>query len=182
MEMMPTSKPSWPEVLEHTIERLRGVDRPARVAIVGIGHELCGDDAAGVVAARALRRLGLAAEHLLVIDAGPAPENSTGPLRRFAPDLVLLIDAAQMGAPPGAVRWVDWRAASGLSASTHTLPCTTLGRYLVAQLGCEVALLGIQPAGTSIGARLSGVVRRSVQMLVQRLREALLPQGLSTYS
>jgi hydrogenase 3 maturation protease len=169
METIPTSKSPWPEALEQTLERLSRADRPARVAIVGIGHELCGDDAAGVVAARALRRLVSAHDWLLVIDAGPAPENSTGPLRRFAPDLVLLIDAAQMGAPPGAVQWVDWRSASGLSASTHTLPCATLGRYLVAQLGCEVALLGIQPAGTCIGARLSGMVRRAVQTLVQRL-------------
>jgi hydrogenase 3 maturation protease len=130
---------------------------------------LRGDDAAGVVVARALRRVGLDAEQVLVIDAGPAPENYTGSLRRFAPDLVVLIDAAQLDAPPGAVQWVDWRSASGLSASTHTLPCAILGRYLVAQLGCEVALLGIQPADTCLGARLSGAVRRSVNAVVKRL-------------
>jgi hydrogenase 3 maturation protease len=172
METRPTSKLSWPEVLEQTIERLSGADRPARVAIVGIGQELCGDDAAGVVAARALRRLGRAAEHLLVIDAGPAPENATGALRRFAPDLVLLIDAAQMDASPGVVRWLSWQSAVGLSASTHSLPCSVLASYLVAECGCEVAILGIQPAGTRIGARLSGEVRRSVQMLVQRLTKS----------
>jgi hydrogenase 3 maturation protease len=167
-------KPLWLNKLGQTLARLRRLDRPPRVAIVGIGQALRGDDAAGVVVARALRGLRLDCEHLLVIDAGPAPENYTGPLRRFAPDLVVLIDAAQMDAPPGAVQWVDWRSASGLSASTHTLPCAITGQYLVAQLGCEVALLGIQPANTCIGARLSGAVRRSAQTLVQQLVEVLL--------
>ena len=176
-------KPAWLNQLEQTLTRLRRPDRPPRIAVVGIGHTLRGDDAAGVLVARALGRLGLTAEHLLVIDAGLAPENVTGPLRRFAPDLVLLVDAAQMDAPPGTVQWVDWRTASGVSASTHTLPCTILGRYLVAQLGCETALLGIQPAHTDIGAQLSGVVRRSVRTLVQKLGAELLsiaetPEGL----
>jgi hydrogenase 3 maturation protease len=167
-------KPAWLNQLEQTLTRLRRPDRPPRVAIVGIGHTLRGDDAAGVAVARALRRLGLKSQHLLVIDAGPAPENYSGPLRRFGPDLVLLVDAAQMDTPPGTARWVDWRSAGGLSGSTHTLPCAILSQYLVAELGCEVALLGIQPASTDIGAPLSSAVRRSVQMLAQRLGEALL--------
>jgi hydrogenase 3 maturation protease len=178
METPTTSETSWLKVLEQTIERLRGAERPARVAVVGMGQDLRGDDAAGVVVARALQRLVSAHDRLLVLDAGPAPENYTGSLRRFAPGLVLLIDAAQMDAPPGAVRWLSWQSAAGLSASTHSLPCSMLASYLVASLGCEVAILGIQPADTSIGARLSGVVRRSVQTLVQRLMEALLSYGL----
>ena len=170
-------KPAWLNQLEQTLARLRRPDRPPRIAIVGIGHTLRGDDAAGVVAARALRRFGLNSQHLLVIDAGPAPENYSGPLRHFGPDLVLLIDAAQMDAPPGMVRWVDWRSASGLSGSTHTLPCAIVSQYLVAELGCEVALLGIQPASTDVGEPLSSAVRRSVRMLVQRLGEALLDRA-----
>jgi hydrogenase 3 maturation protease len=171
---------SWPQALEHTIERLRRADRPARIAIVGIGHELCGDDAAGVVAARALRRLIAARDRLLVLDAGPAPENYTGRLRRFAPDLVLLIDAAQMGAPPGAVRWLSWRSAGGLSASTHSLPCSMLAGYLVADLGCEVAILGIQPDDTTIGGPLTQAVQRSLDALVQRLAAMLIPIRVHT--
>jgi hydrogenase 3 maturation protease len=173
METMPTSKLSWPEALEQAIERLRRADRPARVAIVGIGHELCGDDAAGVVAARALRRLVPAHGRLLVIDAGPAPENYTGSLRRFAPGLVLLIDAAQMDAPPGTVRWLSWQSAAGLSASTHSLPCSVLAGYLVADLDCEVAILGIQPADTAIGGPLTRAVQRSLDAVVQRLAAML---------
>ena len=43
------------------------------------------------------------------MEAGPAPENFTGPLRRFRPDLVLLVDAAQMDAEPGTIGWLTCR-------------------------------------------------------------------------
>lgn len=98
---------------------------------------------------------------LLVLDAGPAPENQTGPLRRFAPDLVILVDAARMAEPPGTVRWLPWEQTVGLPGSTHTLPASLLARYLTAELACEVALLGIQPLDIEIG-RMSAPVAQAV--------------------
>jgi hydrogenase 3 maturation protease len=130
---------------------------------------LRGDDAAGVKIARALQSRLPKSDALAVIDAGCAPENQTGTLRRFTPDLVLLIDAAQMDEAPGAVRWLDWQTASGLGASTHTLPLAVFARYLVAELGCQVKLIGIQPGDTSIGSPLSPEVQQTVDEIARRL-------------
>jgi hydrogenase maturation protease HycI len=144
-----------------------------------MGHELRGDDAAGVVVARTLRSClprssGFReSSAFIVIDAGPAVENCTGLLRRFGPDLVLLIDAAQMDEAPGAVRWLAWQETDGLSASTHTLPPRVLAQYLTSEFGCEVALLGIQPADTTMGAPLSPTVQASVQSVAQVLADML---------
>lgn len=139
------------------------------MAFVGVGHELRGDDAAGVAAIRALRaQLPQSSERLLV-DAGSAPENCTGLLRRFSPDVVVFIDAAQMNEPPGTVRWLALADTSGLSASTHTLPLYVLAQYLVAELDCEIGLIGIQPANTMAGAALSPPVQASVTALVSEL-------------
>lgn len=167
-------------MLNQTLRRLKQQpDRPPRVAIVGIGHELRGDDAAGGVVARTLQRnhtVNSAAsghDNLLVIDAGPVPENCTGPLRRFGPDLVLLVDAAQMDEAPGAVRWLAWQETEGLSASTHTLPPYVLASYLTGELSCDVALIGIQPADTSFGGPLTPPVEQAVAAVVQTLAEAL---------
>jgi len=163
-------KPRWQVSLSQTLHRRSS---PPRVAVVGIGHELSGDDAAGLAVVRALKGALAPAERVLLVDAGPAPENTTGLLRRFAPDLVLLVDAAQMDEPPGAVRWLDWQETSGVSASTHTLPLHMLARYLVAELSCEVALLGIQPAGNMIGAPLSPEVEEAVDAVAAGLAAAL---------
>ncbi|HEX6383528.1 MAG TPA: hydrogenase 3 maturation endopeptidase HyCI [Anaerolineae bacterium] len=162
----PISKKHWTEWLAQSLTRLQPDERP-RLAVVGIGHVLRGDDAAGVAVARALQPY--AHEHLLVVDAGHAPENHTGPLRRFAPDLVLLVDTAQMNEPPGMVRWLPWQETSGVSASTHTMPPYVIARYLTAELGCEVALIGIQPADTTLGAPLSPAVQQTVYAVAQAL-------------
>jgi hydrogenase 3 maturation protease len=139
-----------------------------RVAVVGVGQLLRGDDAAGVVVARRLRARQLPPEWL-VVDAGPSPENCTGPLRAFRPDLVVFVDAAEMGERPGAVRWLDPRDAEGCGASTHSLPLNVVADYLAAELGCEVRLLGVQPAGDELGASFSPAVRRAVGRIVAEL-------------
>lgn len=158
------------------------------MAVVGVGQELNGDDAAGVLAARALRqrqRAGSSDAHrpalfsLLVIEAAQAPENCTGSIRRFAPDLVILVDAAEMGDPPGTVRWLDWRDAGSLGASTHTLSLSMMARYLVGELACDIGVIGIQPLDTSLGAPVSPAVRRAARTVAQELAAMLLPRAMS---
>jgi hydrogenase 3 maturation protease len=136
---------------------------------VGIGQELRGDDAAGPRVAQGLAARVPPSPRLLILDAGHAPENQTGALRRFAPDVVLLVDAARMEEPPGAVRWLEWRDSVGLPGSTHTLPPSLLAEYLVAQLGCRVFLLGIQPLHTEIGCPMSPAVEQAVADVVGTL-------------
>ena len=169
------SKLSWSDSLNQKLTSLSKPDQALRVAIVGIGQELRGDDASGVNVARTLQLLETNhGSSLLVIDAGAAPENFTGQLRRFDPDLVLLIDAAQLNEAPGSIRWLDWQETSGLSASTHTLPPHVLAEYLVNELNCEVALIGIQPQGNEFDAPLSPPVQQAVEEIVQTLETIFL--------
>lgn len=166
-----TSRKPWPRIWQ---EKLRpSSDEPRRAAIVGVGSELNGDDIAGVLVARALLPLAESHEHLLVIDAGPAPENVTGVLRRFMPEVILFVDAARMGGTPGEVRWLDWQDITGVSASTHTLPLSIVAQYLMHELGAEVSLLGIQPVDVSPGADVSPAVEQAIDHIVDHLRAAL---------
>lgn len=166
------SQRSWQSALSQILATPKADTLP-RVAIVGIGSEFNGDDAAGIELARRLAPLAGDSDALLVVDGGPAPENVTGLLRRYAPDLVVMVDAVVMDCPPGTIRWVDWEKASGLSASTHTLPLNCLARYLVDELGCEVALLGIQPGHALFDAPLSPPVDAAVNALADGLHQAI---------
>lgn len=159
----------WLQSLRQTLSRLHKANSPLRIAVLGIGQELNGDDGAGVLAARALQRRVAGNELILVIDAGPAPENFTGKVRAFAPHLTLLVDAAAMGEAPGAVRWLDWQETSGISASSHTLPPYVLGQYLSVSVGCEVALLGIQPEQTEMGLSPTKAVKRAASAIARNL-------------
>ncbi len=164
---------SWQASLKASLNPSKRAKQPVRLAVLGIGHELCGDDAVGVRLAGMLRPLVTGNERTLVIEAGPAPENFTGPLRRFRPDLVLLVDAAQMDARPGTIGWLDLQSVGGISASSHTLPLHILVSYLVAELGCQVALIGIQPEQTFADAPLTPDVQSAAQRVVQELLDCL---------
>jgi len=144
-------------------------DNVTRLAVIGIGQELRGDDAAGLEVVRRLRELMPKREDLLLIEAGPAPENFTGPLRRFHPTQVILVDAALMGASPGGWFFLDWRDTAKVSGSTHMLPVDVLAAYLERELGCTVDLVGIQPYSNGLGEEMSLVVQRSVEQVAQTL-------------
>jgi hydrogenase 3 maturation protease len=181
--MMMNWPSSWQRSLYQTLWRLTDqlpAGSPLRVVVLGIGHELRGDDAAGVVVAKELLGIGdwgLETGHLqspvLILDGGHAPENQTGPIRRFGPQLVLLVDAAFVGEAPGAVELISWQETTGLSATTHTMPPYMLAQYLVAELDCEVALLGIQPQQLDMGVGLSAPVQQAVDVVVAGLQEVL---------
>jgi hydrogenase 3 maturation protease len=164
---------SWKDVLSHLLNPSKGVDRIklTRTCLVGIGNDLRGDDSAGLVVARAL----LDDEpcrndpDLLILEGGPAPENPTGKIRAFQPELVLFIDAAQMDEPPGTVQWIPLDAIDGMSASSHSLPLSMLAQYITADLGCDVAVLGIQPGQNAIGAELTPPVRAAVDEIVAEI-------------
>lgn len=171
------SRPSWRSLLRKKRASLPLPDAGApRVAVVGIGQALNGDDGAGLAVAQALAAR-LDDPRLLVIDAGAAPENQTGALRRFAPALVLFVDAADLGGAPGEVRLLDWQETTGLSASTHTLPLHVIAQFLVMELGCDVALLGIQPQQNAVMAPLSPVMAAVVDEVVEGLAEVLCAPG-----
>jgi len=163
----------WQASLQASLNPPNRPDPPVRLAVLGIGHELCGDDAVGVRLAEMLYPIAKANERLLAIAAGPAPENFTGLVRRFHPDLVLLVDAAQMDAAPGTIKWLDWQSTGGISASSHTLPLHILVSYLIAELGCQMALIGIQPAQTYADGPLTARVQAAAEQVVQALREQI---------
>jgi hydrogenase 3 maturation protease len=112
-------------------------------------------------------------DSLLVIDAGHAPENQTAELRRFAPEMILLVDAADMGQEPGSIRWIEIDEIDGMSASTHTLPLSMLAKYLSLELACDIQLLGIQPRSIDFEERISEDVLQAVNEIVTELSQSL---------
>lgn len=162
----------WANLLNQTLTRLK-TNSPLRVAVIGIGHELLGDDAAGITIVRRLIPRLNGINHLFILDGGLAPENQTGMLRRFAPNLVLLVDAAQMGEIPGTIHWLSSQNISGLSASTHTLPLDIIAQYIQTELNCEVWFIGIQPVQMTMDTELSPAVKQSVSNIVEVLADSL---------
>jgi hydrogenase 3 maturation protease len=158
---------SWGRVLR------REVRQSARVAVIGVGNAGRGDDAAGALVARELLA-GRATppKTALVIDAGDVPENFTGVVRVFKPDLAVIVDSARAGRPPGTVFLVDPAEVAEEDLSTHRLPLSRLARYIRETMGSRVLILGIEPSSLEEGAAVVPAVNRAVKRVAEALRQA----------
>lgn len=130
-------------------------------AIVCIGSELRGDDAAGVeVAQRLAGRL-----PWRVFDARNAPENFLMPIARAAPASVVVIDAVHFAARCGEVALFEPDALAGDGPSTHGPAPIAFLESLAALHPCRRVVVGIQGGQTAFGAPLSGEVLAAVEMI-----------------
>ncbi len=121
-------------------KRLAGT---SRVAIIGVGDECSPVDRLGIYAARHLLNGQVPPSSVFL--AGTMPESITAPVRRYKPDHILLLDAADTGARPGTIAIIPKETIGGTLFSTHTLPLSAIMEYLAQDSSAEVTLLGIQP-------------------------------------
>jgi hydrogenase 3 maturation protease len=165
MEEMKTSSSCWKTQLREKLKLLAD-DPPGRVAVLGIGNELNGDDSAGNWVARKLSERLIDQPNFLVLDCGSIPENASGALRRFQPQYIMLIDAADLEEAPGTIQFVELNHVRGFSASSHSLPLSVLAKFLIQEFNCEVALCCIQPLSLEFEAKLSTPVTKAIKLLV----------------
>lgn len=167
----PNGTASSPSAYSRTPYPAAGTETRRRVAVLGVGSVLRSDDAAGVRVAAALGRRRLPGVDAL--DGGSAPENCTAELRRISPSHLIIVDCAQMGEAPGAVRLIDAADIGGVSFGTHALPLSVLADYVAREIGCRVTVIGIQPARIEFGEALSPEVSAAVAEVTLALEECL---------
>jgi hydrogenase 3 maturation protease len=143
--------------------------------VLGIGNRLGGDDAAGtcvvdILNQRQHKTRALLSNEIMAIDVGTTPESYTSVIRRHRPDLLILIDAADMGLTPGVLRAITPEKISILSFSTHNIPLSTFISYVEEFCG-EILIVGVQPEQTGMGNGLSKAVRKSVKKLAETILE-----------
>lgn len=149
-----------------------------RICVLGVGSDLRGDDAVGLVVAARLRKA-LRRRTVCVLNGGTAPENLTGEIRRFDPSHLLIVDALDSpGAPgPGSVVLLAPDEITGPSFGTHKLPIKLMVRYLLHSLpGRRILIVGIQPKSLAMAPMGLGMapLTRPVAAAATRLTRALL--------
>ena len=126
--------------------RLNGAKR---VAVLGIGSELRGDDVAGILVLESIKKSKKKLRRqikLKTFDGSTAPENLTGEIRTFKPTHLIIVDSADIGEKPGTVLLLRAdEVGRGISFSTHKIPPKILIDYFAHSLKCEIVIIGIQP-------------------------------------
>jgi len=149
--------------------RLNDADR---VALLGVGSELRGDDAAGILVAESLIR-GCRSRKLKVFLGHTAPENLTGEIRRFKPTHLIIVDSADMGKRPGTVAFIDLDKLGGVSFSTHQLPLKVLADYIASDIGCRISIIGIQPGQLEFASAPTKEIKKAAQEISAAIKEAI---------
>ena len=134
-------------------------DGDRRVAVVGIGSPIRGDDAVGLLVVEELQGFGL--RNVLLVSAETVPESFTGKIRDFEPTHVLMVDAADFGGDPGDARMIPKAAIGGSTISTHSMPLSVLIDFIEKTTESRVALLGVQPKGVELGSEVTPEVKEA---------------------
>jgi hydrogenase 3 maturation protease len=136
-----------------------------RLVILGIGNEMNGDDAAGVLVVRKLKKLLPKNDQLFLIEASIAPENYTSLIKKLKPDWIWIIDAADVGIEPGGFQLVEISTIDEIGANTHRISLSLLISYLHSELKTEISVFGIQPVSIDPFTDLSRPVKNTIQQI-----------------
>jgi hydrogenase 3 maturation protease len=136
--------------------------------IMCIGNRESGDDAIGPYIADNLQKEGYTG---VVLDCGTTPENYTAVVKRHNPTTLILIDAADIGLPPGEIRIIPKEKIGTTHISTHNIPLNLLMQYLENEIS-SIYYIGIQPK--QLCGKMSEKVKRSGDILVTHIKNKTL--------
>lgn len=174
---------SWSRQLNQELKSLvrinlgKGITSLPHIAILGVGNEFNADDIIGPLTARRLAAAFPDQPGLLIRDTGTAPENFTGSLRTFEPDLVIFVDAVDMQMQVGSIAWVLWDDLEGTAAFTHAPTPAMFGNFLRDELHCTIALIGVQPGSLVFDQPPSRDVQTSIRRVTEGIKQSLKALG-----
>ncbi len=133
--------------------------------LMGIGNELKGDDGIGNILAREF-----SGDGWLSIACETVPENFTGVIRRERPNILVIVDAADMGLAPGDMRIIPDEKLGSAGFGTHGMPLSSLVSVLDG-IADDIIFIGVQPKKAELGDGLSHAVELSKKRLIRIIRE-----------
>lgn len=134
-----------------------------------IGNPKGGDDSIGPFIAKKLTQI--KTNELNVINAETVPENFTGTIKKINPDVLIIIDAIDMGLKPGKIRIVPPERIGEMHISTHGIPISVLINYLKKNIK-KIILIGIQPS------KMSGEISKKAMIASEELIDILIKKEL----
>ena len=134
----------------------------------GIGNPLLKDDGAGLEVVRLLEQMGLKGFSLRSCEL--APGNYLATLKREAPRRFILVDASDMGLPPGSVRRFPLSRVDSPTFTSHDLPLDQLLERALPS-GCYSCVIAIQPESTDFYVGLSEAVQKTASEVARLIAE-----------
>ena len=142
-----------------------------RVAIMGVGNIMRGDDGLGPAFIGLLKDKNVNAA---LFDCGTVPENYIFPILRSACDTLVVVDAADIGLAAGEPVVLGLEDISAVSFSTHNpSPRLFVDLLRTGNPDLNVCVVPVQPKQTTLGAPLSPEVEKGIAVLADIFVRAL---------
>jgi coenzyme F420 hydrogenase subunit delta len=151
----------------------------ARVVILGCGNILFGDDGFGPEAVEYLKENYELPVDVYALNCGTSVRELlfTITLSETRPERIIIVDAMDVGKPPGEVFEVDVTEIPGIKIddfSMHQLPTSNLLKELKNICGVDVKIISaqVQHIPQEVSPGLSGVVRDSIPAVCEKILDA----------
>jgi hydrogenase 3 maturation protease len=158
-------------------QKLKNADR---IAVLGIGSDIRGDDAAGVIAAQRIKKSDPQkniSPQIEVFIGATAPENLTGEIKKFNPSHLVIIDSADTNSAAGNISVIKPEDVAGTSFCTHCLPLNVMIDYILQSCpDLKVIIIGIQPKTIDMNIALSREVEQAIEEFAKVFNNLLLAE------
>jgi hydrogenase 3 maturation protease len=145
-----------PETLEHLLS-LKEKD----ILFVGIGNRLKSDDGVGVFISERIEKR----ENISSLTVETGIENYIGKINKLSPDLIVLIDCADLKMAPGTSKLLPVEEILDMTFNTHTISLRRITEFF----RMPVFVLAIQPEKIDFGEIMSYLVMQEAEELVRSI-------------
>jgi len=147
---------TFQKVSEELINLLSQRDK--KILFVGTGNLLRKDDGAGAYISSGIKGSGAVSSLTVEVSI----ENYIGKINRINPDILVIIDALDMGAAPGDYRLLNINEAEDMTFNTHNISVRRVSDFFK----MPVYLLGIQPESIDFGEKMSYLVKNMADKII----------------
>jgi hydrogenase maturation protease len=145
------------------------LQKDKKILFVGIGNLLKRDDGVGVYITRGIKNSG----HISALTVEVSIENYIGKINTLNPDILVLIDCVDMKSSPGTCRLIPVDNIQDLTFNTHNISLKKLSEFFV----MPVYILGIQPEKVDFGEKLSYIVMKVADKIIQLINKQEVHYG-----
>jgi len=134
-----------------------------KVIVLGVGNDMKGDDALGKYVYDRLKTESK-------IFCATMPENYIKTIKPIAPDVILIVDAADFGKEPGEIGFATSEQLQSSGTNTHSMSFILFAKMLPESKLC---ILGVQPKSVEFGEPMSDIVKKSAEEVAAALNDIL---------
>ncbi len=140
-----------------------------KMLFVGIGNVLKSDDGVGVYICRKIKERGAISS--LTVEA--SIENYIGKINSLNPDILILVDCADMKLAPGSFKLMTLNQIQDKTCNTHNISLRRLSEFFRMQ----VFILGIQPEKVEFGENISYLVKTVANKIIKQINKQEVYHG-----